>query len=162
MSWTTIPIMNTEPSNNTLQKTKHARSSIVNYRVRLDPVATSCVLGWVKRTCNNPGQILSNYITQQKGTLLWHLSEILRQRFRLETSFRVSVKRIEIAKCDLCYHYCDAKEIPFYYFGDTNFLAKHEEKKKREFHLYCWDHIFKINEWCLVDCFRRKFKLSLK
>ena len=30
----------------------------------------------------------------------------------------------------------------------------------REFHLYCWDHICKVNEWCLVDCFHREFRVS--
>ena len=30
-------------------------------------------------------------------------------------------------------------------------------KNLREFHLYCWDHVCKVNEWCLVDCFHRKF-----
>ena len=36
--------------------------------------------------------------------------------------------------------------------------AKHE--KTREFHLYCWDHVCKVNEWCLVDVFLRKFRVS--
>ena len=33
-------------------------------------------------------------------------------------------------------------------------------QKTCEFHLYCWDHICSVNEWCLVDCFHCKFKVS--
>ena len=29
-----------------------------------------------------------------------------------------------------------------------------------ELHLYCWDHVYKVNEWCLVDCFHREFGVS--
>ena len=29
-----------------------------------------------------------------------------------------------------------------------------------EFQLCCWDHVCKVNEWCLVDCFHREFKVS--
>ena len=25
------------------------------------------------------------------------------------------------------------------------------------FHLYCWDHVSKVNEWCLIDCFLYKW-----
>ena len=25
------------------------------------------------------------------------------------------------------------------------------KKTTRKYHLYCWDHVFKENEWCLVD-----------
>ena len=60
-------------------------------------------------------------------------------------------------KCDLLFHYRDAKKISFYYFGETKLCAKHE--KTREFHLYRWDHDCKVNEWCLVDCFHREFKV---
>ena len=41
-----------------------------------------------------------------------------------------------------------------YYFRITKLYAKHE--KKHEFHLSCWDHVCKLIEWCLVDCFHRK------
>ena len=65
---------------------------------------------------------------------------------------------IAIAKCDLFFSYCHAKEISFYYFRDIKLCAKHE--KACEFHLYCSDHVCKVNEWCLVDCFHRKFRVS--
>ena len=26
-----------------------------------------------------------------------------------------------------------------------------------EFYLYCWNHVCKVNEWCLVDRFHKKF-----
>ena len=32
----------------------------------------------------------------------------------------------------------------------------------REFHLYCWDHVCKVNGWCLVDCFHCGFKVSIQ
>ena len=60
--------------------------------------------------------------------------------------------------CNLFFYYCDAKEISFYYFRDTKLCAKHE--KTREFHLYFWDHVCKVNELCLVDCFHREYKVS--
>ena len=31
-----------------------------------------------------------------------------------------------------------------------------------QFHLYCWDHVCKVNEWWLVDCFHREFRVSIK
>ena len=42
---------------------------------------------------------------------------------------------IATAKCDLFFHYYDAKEISFCYFRDTKLCAKHE--KTREFRLSC-------------------------
>ena len=32
-------------------------------------------------------------------------------------------------------------------------------KNALEFHLYCWDHVRKVNEWCLVDCFCCEFRV---
>ena len=29
-----------------------------------------------------------------------------------------------------------------------------------KFHLYCWDHVCKVNEWCLVDYFHCKSRIS--
>ena len=42
-------------------------------------------------------------------------------------------------------HYCDAKEFSFYYFRGTKL---------------CWDHVCNVNEWCLVDCFHCKLRVS--
>ena len=77
---------------------------------------------------------------------------------------RVQIKCIAIAKCDLFFHYCNAKEISFYYFCDTKLCTEHTHTKKniREFHLYCWDHVCKVNGWCLVDCFHCGFKVSIQ
>ena len=33
-------------------------------------------------------------------------------------------------------------------------------KNTREFHLYCWDHVCKVNELCLVDFFHGEFRIS--
>ena len=33
-------------------------------------------------------------------------------------------------------------------------------EKTCEFNLYCWDHVCKVNEWCLVDCFHHEFRVS--
>ena len=38
----------TKPSNNMLHKAKHTSSSILSYRVGLDPIATSYLLGWIE------------------------------------------------------------------------------------------------------------------
>ena len=38
----------------------------------------------------------------------------------------------------------------------------HTQKNIREFHLYCWDHVCKVNGWCLVDCFHCGFKVSIQ
>ena len=42
-------------------------------------------------------------------------------------------------------------------FAIQNYAKK---KKKCEFHLYCWDHVCKVNELCLVGCFHRKCRVS--
>ena len=56
------------------------------------------------------------------------------------------------------FHYRDAKKISFYYFGDTKLCAK--QKNTHEFHIHCWDHVCKVNEWYLVDCFHHEFRFS--
>ena len=35
-------------------------------------------------------------------------------------------------------------------------------KNTREFHLSSWDHVCKINEWCLADCFHRELRVSIQ
>ena len=50
------------------------------------------------------------------------------------------------------------REISFYYFCDTKLYTKH--KKTREFYLYCWKQLCKINEWYLVGSFHREFRVS--
>ena len=38
---------------------------------------------------------------------------------------------------------------------------KHKaHKNTSEFHLYCWDHVYKVNGSCLVDYFYSKFRIS--
>ena len=68
---------------------------------------------------------------------------------------RVVHKHIAIMKCNLFFHYCDSKEILFYYFCSTKLCAKH--KKSHEFDLCCWDHVCQVNEQCLVDCFLQEY-----
>ena len=75
----------------------------------------------------------------------------------MNIAFRVRIKLISIAKCDLFFHYCDTKEISFYSFRYTKLCAKHE--KTGEFHLHCWDYVCKVNEWCLVDCFHHQLRV---
>ena len=58
------------------------------------------------------------------------------------------------------FYYRNAREISFYYFCNTKLCAKHE--KTHEFYLYCWDHVCKVNEWSLVDCFCHGFRVSLQ
>ena len=69
-----------------------------------------------------------------------------------------SNKCIAIAKCDLFFHYHDAEEISFYNFATQIFVQN--TKNTHEFHLHCWDHVYKVNEWCLADCFHCKFRVS--
>ena len=44
---------NTEPPNNMLPKAKHTSSSILSCRVGLDPIATSYLVAWIKRTATS-------------------------------------------------------------------------------------------------------------
>ena len=69
----------------------------------------------------------------------------------------VRIKRSAVVKCDLFFHYLDAKEISFYCFCDTKLKTR---KSTRDFHLYCCDHVCKVNKWCLADCFHREFRVS--
>ena len=39
---------------NMLHKAKHTSSSILSYRIGLDPVATPYLEGWIEWTCNIP------------------------------------------------------------------------------------------------------------
>ena len=41
----------------------------------------------------------------------------------------------------------------------TEICAKHK-RNTCEFYLYGWDHVCKVNEWCLVDCFHCKLRVS--
>ena len=45
----------TEPPNNMSPKAKQTSSSILSYRIGLDPISTSYLVGWIERTCNIPG-----------------------------------------------------------------------------------------------------------
>ena len=61
--------------------------------------------------------------------------------------YRAWIKHTTFAKCNLFFLYHDAKEILLYYSHNTK-------------HLYCWDHVSKVNDLCLVDCFHREFRVS--
>ena len=50
--------------------------------------------------------------------------------------------------------------IAYHFFTTQKFLQK--ENVFVIVHLYCWDHGYKVNEWCLNDCFHREFRLSTK
>ena len=98
--------------------------------------------------------LTSSWIIMKNGQ---HALNIMLVRL-IYPPFKVRIKRIVIAKCDVFFYYRDAKEILFCYFRDTKHCAKHE--KTREFPLYWWDHVCKVNEWSLVDCFHREFRVS--
>ena len=75
-------------------------------------------------------------------------------KFMYETNlFRKELKlqgsNIAIVKCDLFFHYCNAKEISFYYFGDK----KHEKTHVNSI------SVVGMFVRCLVDCFHRKFRV---
>ena len=44
-----------EHPNKILHKTKHTSSSILSYRVGLDPITTSYLVGWIELSCNIHG-----------------------------------------------------------------------------------------------------------
>ena len=48
------------------------------------------------------------------------------------------------------------KKSHFTIFTKQNFL-QNTKKNTCELNLYCWDHVCEVNEWCLIDCFHRKF-----
>ena len=58
------------------------------------------------------------------------------------------------------FHYCDVKETSFYYFCNTKLCAKYKKKNICEFYLFCWNHVCKVSEWCLVDFFHFEFMNS--
>ena len=62
-----------------------------------------------------------------KNELLYILSLIYLYVFERDALLRVRIKRIAIAKWDIFFYYCDAREIPLYYFGDTKLFAKREK-----------------------------------
>ena len=66
--------------------------------------------------------------------------------------------RVRIAKCNLFFHYRDAKENLILLFSQYKTLCK-TRKNTREFHLYCWDHSCKVKELCLIDCFHHEFRI---
>ena len=44
----------------------------------------------------------------------------------------------------------------FYYFGNKKLCAKHE--KTREFHLYCWDHVCKVEQEIAKELFQWEYR----
>ena len=39
-------------------------------------------------------------------------------------------------------------------------FVQNTQKNTCQSHLCCWDHVCKVSEWCLVDCFHREFRVS--
>ena len=72
----------------------------------------------------------------------------------------VIICRVRIKHIALFVNYCNAKEISFIQSQQYKTLCKTQKKNTCEFHLYCWDHICKVNKWCLFDCFHCKFRIS--
>ena len=57
LAWGVIKtiLIEIEIANNILPKAKRTSSSILFYRVGLDPFTTSSLTGWIEWTCNIPG-----------------------------------------------------------------------------------------------------------
>ena len=72
---------------------------------------------------------------------------------------RFQSKCIVIVNCDLFFHYCNAKEISLYYIVVMQNVLQNMNLFVIA-HLYWWDDVFKVNEWCLIDCFRCKCRVS--
>ena len=69
---------------------------------------------------------------------------------------RLVHKRIAIAKCNLFFSLSWFQRSLILLFLRSKTLCN----RACELHLYCWDHVSQVNEWCLVDCFHRKFRVS--
>ena len=55
------------------------------------------------------------------------INYICKKQLQAETTnkkIRVRIKRIAIAKCVLFFHYCDSKEIFFFFFRDTKLVLQ--------------------------------------
>ena len=75
--------------------------------------------------------------------------------FNLASGFKLSILQLQNA---IHFSFITLqKKSCFTIFGIQN-CAKH--KKTCECHLYCWDHVCKVNEQCLVDYFHSKFRVS--
>ena len=72
---------------------------------------------------------------------------------------RFQSKCIVIVNCDLFFHYCNAKEISLYYIVVMQNVLQNMNLFVTA-HLYWWDDVFKVNEWCLIDCFHCKCRVS--
>ena len=51
------------------------------------------------------------------------------------------------------------KKFHFIIFAIQN-SGQNTKKNTHEFYLCCWDHVCKVNEWCLADCFSHKYGVS--
>ena len=70
------------------------------------------------------------------------------------------MKRIAITKCDIFFIIAIPKKSDFAIFAIQNFVQN--TKKQTWISFMFWDHISKVNEWCLVDCFHHEFRLSIQ
>ena len=79
-------------------------------------------------------------------------------------AFRIWIKCIAIAKCDLFFHCRDTKKITFYYFLDQKFVKnkKNKNKQKHVNFIYVVEIMFVRQMNGVVDCFHRKFRVFIK
>ena len=96
----------------------------------------------------------------------------------LQARFKVRLlPQIRITKCNLFFHHHDAKKnflfsqhkilcktqiclhSSFFFTLKFSTLDSPAVRITCEFNLYYWDHVCKVNEWCLVDCFHRKLRV---
>ena len=78
-------------------------------------------------------------------------------------AFRIWIKCIAIAKCDLFFHCRDTKEITFYYFRDQKFVKNKKKKKTKHVNfIYVVEIMFVRQMNGVVDCFHRKFRVFIK
>ena len=94
------------------------------------------------------------FIIHQVNRHVWCLKN--NHKYNQVTGFGLSISQSRNAI--YFSHYRDSKQVSFLYFRDTKLYAKY--KKTCEFRLYCWDHVCWVNDWCLIDCFHREFRVS--
>ena len=69
-------------------------------------------------------------------------------------NLKVRIESIVIAKCDHFSHFTMPKKSHFTWYKTLN------KTGTRKFHLYCWDHVCKVHEWCLFDSSHIQFWIS--
>ena len=110
----------------------------------------------------------SKYLLCNQNNFSWeeHNGHSLHKKFNM--AFRIWIKCIATAKCDLFFHCHDTKEITFYYFRDQNFVKTKKKqkqtnnKRKHVNFIYVVEIMFVRQMNGVVDCFHCKFRVFIQ